>query len=266
MKSTLKYIIRKLRLTGWLDSFLFTLAKWKNRKDNRRYANENPGTLLPDEYDLYETYQLNYQKFIEDGKLAAAEIIEWTKPYLSSPQPVILDWGCGVGRVVRHLKEQNPSAELFACDINEQRIIWNKKHYRDIAFSVISYSPPTAYASDHFDLIYGISIFTHIDAASQDLWLKELYRILKPNGVLLITTQGEPYLNHLLPSEKNLLNHNGILTQSYSQKGHRMMSTYHQPDHFKKMIKPYFTVKEFYNGNIHPEKLGGQDLWILQKK
>ena len=198
--------------------------------------------FLPDDYDLYETYQLNYQKFIEDGKLAAAEIVEWTKPYLSSPQPVILDWGCGVGRVVRHIKEQNSGAALFACDIDEQRIVWNKKHYRDIVFSLISYSPPTSYTADKFDLIYGISIFTHIDAASQDMWLKELFRILKPNGVLLISTHGEAYLNNLLSSEKKLLYRNGIFTQSYFQKGHRMMSTYHQPDHFKKMITPYFLL------------------------
>ena len=266
MKPFLKYIIRKLRLTGWLDSFLFTLQKSRNRKANSKYLEENPDTILPDDYDLYETYQLNYQKFIEDGKLAATEIIGWTKPYLNTQQPVILDWGCGLGRIVRHFNEQNESAKLFACDIDEKRIQWNKIHYRNIAFSLISYSPPTNYTSEKFDLIYGISIFTHIEAALQVAWLKELHRILKPNGVLLISTHGQAHHNKLLSWEKKLLNRNGILTQNYFQKGHRMMSTYHLSDHFKKMINPYFTVKEFYDGKTHPEKMGRQDLWILQKK
>ncbi len=266
MKPFLKNIIRKLQLAGWLDSFLFTLAKYRNRKINRRYLEEHPNIILPDDYDVYETYQLNYQKFIEDGNLAAKEMIEWTTTYLNNPQPKILDWGCGVGRMVRHIKEYHSSAMLFACDIDQRKIEWNKKHYPNIDFSLISYTPPTHYANEQFDLICGISIFTHIDAASQDAWLKELQRLLHPNGILFISTQGQQYSRKLSSVEKKLLNQHGIFTQSYHHKGHRMMSTYHHPDHFKTKIAPYFLVKEFYDGESHPEKMGGQDLWILQKK
>lgn len=266
MKPFLKNIIYKLRLTGWLDSCLFLMAKTGNQKANRKYRQQHPGIILPGDYDLYETYQLNYQKFIEDGKLAANEIIEWTKPYLKTQEPVILDWGCGVGRISRHIKELYPYTIVSACDNDEQKITWNKAHYSDIDFAVIPYAPPTQYASGHFNLVCGISVLTHIDAELQRAWLQELHRILKPNGILLITTQGEAYRNKLSIKEKRLLDKHGIYTQNPYQEGHRMMSTYHQTDHFKKMIRPYFTVLAYYDGKKHPEKMGGQDLWILEKK
>jgi SAM-dependent methyltransferase len=220
---------------------------------------------LPSDYDLYETFQLNYQKFIEDGSLAAKEIIEWTKPYLNSTEPRMLDWGCGVGRVTRHIPTFEPAALVYGCDINEEMIEWDQKSYPGISFSPINNFTPTLYAPDFFDLIYGISIFTHIDAAQQQSWIVELNRILKPKAILFVTTQGSKYEHQLLITQRKLLKQQGIYTQTYQQQGHRMMSTYHQSTHFRKMISPLFTVLEYYDGAMYPEKAGGQDLWILQK-
>ncbi len=266
MSALVKNIIYQLGGAAWLDGILFRMAGLRNRKINRLYRLNHSSIILPEDYDLYETYQLHYQKFIEDGKLAATEILEWTRPYLPAHEPVILDWGCGVGRITRHIKEQNTAAIICACDIDEHKIEWNKTHYPDIDFSTISYSPPTGYATAQFDLIYGISVFTHIDIESQHTWIEELNRILKPNGILLITTQGEWYRNRLTGGQNKLLNKNGYYTQHYAKKGHRMMSSFHLPDHFKEMLSPYFMVKEFHEGKMHPEKMGGQDLWILQKR
>jgi hypothetical protein len=43
------------------------------------------------------------------------------------------------------------------------------------------------------DCIYAISVFTHLSAELQDLWMKELRRIVRPGGHLLITTHGESF-------------------------------------------------------------------------
>ena len=45
-----------------------------------------------------------------------------------------------------------------------------------------------------------------------------------------------------------------------------MMSTYQQSANFRKMIDTYFEVVSFYDGSLYPEKAGGQDVWILQKR
>lgn len=40
------------------------------------------------------------------------------------------------------------------------------------------------------DLIYGISVMTHIRESQQEAWLKELERILTPGGVMILTSCG----------------------------------------------------------------------------
>ncbi len=252
-------------MAGWLDRLLYQLSRWQHKKINQLYLQQHPAAVLPGDYDLYETYQLNYKKFIEDGALAAKEIINWTKPYLNTAEPNILDWGCGAGRITKHILSYSPNAIVYACDINESLIEWNKKNYANITFSTINNFTPTFYAPQFFDLVYGISIFTHIEEKQQKEWITELHRILKNKAVLLVTTQGSFYQDKLLPAQKKTLHQKGIYTQSYRQQGHRMMSAYHVSEYFRKMVQPFFTVLEYYSGASNPEKAGGQDLWILQK-
>lgn len=266
LKPYLKYIIYKLHLAGWLDVLLYRISKLRNRKINQLYKQKYPDIVLPADYALYETYQLKYQKFIEDGALAAKEITAWTKPYISSNAPCLLDWGCGAGRILRHLPALQPAAILYGCDINEEIIAWNKANYHNICFTATHHFTPMPYAPIFFDLVYGMSIFTHMEATQQENWIIELHRILKTTGVLLITTQGTHYHNKLLQGEMKMLTDKGVYTQTYSKPGHRMMSTYHNSCHFTKLIESYFTILEYYDGAIHPGKAGGQDLWILQKR
>jgi hypothetical protein len=86
-----------------LDKLNFMLASWKYKEKNKKYLQANPDTVLPSPYFLYETYSLDYEKYIEDGLVAAKEIIAWTKPYCKNDVNSIFEWGCGVSRIIRHL-------------------------------------------------------------------------------------------------------------------------------------------------------------------
>jgi 8-oxo-dGTP diphosphatase len=54
-------------------------------------------------------------------------------------------------------------------------------------FSVNGPLPPLPYAESSFDLVYGVSVFTHLSEEHQRAWLPELRRILKPGGLLLLS-------------------------------------------------------------------------------
>jgi len=265
LKYHVKYFLYKLGLAGWIYRRLFRIASQKNRHKNARYLATNPGTALPGDLFLFETYQLDYRKFIEDGRLAAEEIIEWTKPFLPHYSLRVLDWGCGAARICRHLPPLLPDAMIFGCDTNEFLISENKKQVPGIVFSTINGFPPLLYADSYFDLVYGFSVLTHIDAGMQENWLKELHRITKPDGIVLVTTHGAAFLKQLIGPQKKRLKATGIYTQSYPLHGHRMMTTYHDAQHFKKMLAPFFSVKIFFDGSMYPAKAGGQDLWILER-
>ena len=266
LKPYLKHIIYKLRLAGWLDALLYRLSELRNRRINQLYKQAYPGIVLPDDYAMYETYQLNYRKFIEDGKLTAKEICGCTKNQIPVISPRILDWGCGAARVTRHLPALQPDALIYGCDTNEALTEWNKIHFPGITFSTSNHFTPTLYADSFFDLVYGFSVFTHIEAERQEEWIGELSRILKQNGILLITTHGNNYLQQLLPNEKRQLNSKGGFTKKYTKQGHRMMTSYQLSTHFKKILDPFFTIIAFFDGADHPGKAGGQDVWLLKKR
>lgn len=266
LKPYLKKLIYTLRLSEWMDTFLYRLSSLRNRRSNTLYKKQHPEIFFPPDILLFETFQLNYQKFMQDGQLAAKEIYEWTSPYLTTTSPTLLDWGCGVGRIIRHFPTLWPNATLYGCDINDVMIDWNRKNYLPTQFTTIGYYPPMKFESSFFDIIVGMSILTHIESKDQIEWLVELHRVTKDDGVLILSTQGKNYEKKLTGREKKVLQNAGIYTQTHILKGHRLMSTYHTTPHFTKMLAPYFTMLEMYDGDIYPHKIGGQDLWILKKK
>jgi SAM-dependent methyltransferase len=267
LKVRIKQLFFSTGLSPFFDNLLFKYKYFKNKKKNASYKKANPSIVFPPDYYLYETYQLNYQFYIEDGNLSAKEIIEWTNKYAENKVINILEWGCGVSRTCRHLNKYiNHSSKIFACDINDVMVEWDKQNIKNVAFSTINYNPPTRYDTSMFDLVYAISVFTHIDATQQENWIKEIHRILSKNGIFLFTTHGSEYFDKLLSSEKVVLNKTGSFTKQYFQKGHRLMSTYNLADSFKIILEKYFEVLEFYEGEKNIDKIGGQDLWIVRKK
>jgi SAM-dependent methyltransferase len=65
--------------------------------------------------------------------------------------------------------------------------------------------PPLPYPTGYFDVIYSVSVFTHLRRAAFDEWMTELVRCLRPGGLAMLTFHGrhafeiirrEPDLGH----------------------------------------------------------------------
>jgi SAM-dependent methyltransferase len=103
----------------------------------------------------------------------------------------VLDWGCGCGRIIRHFLETGISCErLVGVDIDRDNIEWCRKHLLGAEFYATDLRPPLPFDDASFDLVYGNSVFTHLDELHQDLWLTELRRILQPNGIIVVSVHG----------------------------------------------------------------------------
>ncbi len=130
---------------------------------------------------------ISVDEHINEGKQAADMIIEATKRH-GVRSGTILDFGCGCGRVLRHIHKINPQSNLCGTDVDGQMITWNRRHLSGLAqWSVNNYYPPSNLEANSFDLIIAISVFTHMDEEAQREWLIELKRILAPKGVAMIT-------------------------------------------------------------------------------
>lgn len=102
----------------------------------------------------------------------------------------ILDFGCGCSRILRFLIPFLPEATFSGCDIDDVAIAWSRKHLPGVRFELVPHLPPTIYARESLDFIYGLSVFSHLDLPRQILWLEELRQMLRPEGLLLLTVQG----------------------------------------------------------------------------
>ena len=103
----------------------------------------------------------------------------------------ILDFGCGCGRTLRHFA----GTSVGGCDVDPEAIAWLRKHVAADRFVLSRFDPPLPWPDATFDLIYSVSVFTHLNEASQHGWLLEIARILKPGGGALLTVQSEHALS-----------------------------------------------------------------------
>jgi SAM-dependent methyltransferase len=103
----------------------------------------------------------------------------------------ILDFGCGAGRSIRHLRGLVRNGEIWGCDIDPACIAWCSEHLGpSISFVASGSDPPLPFEQEKFDLVYALSVFTHIDRLWAS-WLLELHRILAPGGFLVATIMSE---------------------------------------------------------------------------
>lgn len=99
----------------------------------------------------------------------------------------VLDFGCGSGRVASHMIAALPEASFVGVDVDRDAIGWCRSHLPG-SYHVGPTHPPTLLGADEFDLVYAVSVFTHLNEELQDAWLGELKRLLKPGGFLVVST------------------------------------------------------------------------------
>jgi ubiquinone/menaquinone biosynthesis C-methylase UbiE len=188
----------------------------------------------------------------------------------------ILDFGAGCGRVIVALHNEGISAKLHASDIDKEAIAWCQQNLSSAAtFDWNESLPPTRYAANTFDLVYAISVFTHLPEDYQFAWLAEMNRIIKPGGVLLTTVHG-PTCTRQLPQEGQSIT--GSLGFFYinetpkgwaSHFGHKTEGlpdfyriTYHSFDYVRKHWSEYFDILDIKEQGLN----NPQDAVICRKR
>ncbi|MBK8816885.1 MAG: methyltransferase domain-containing protein [Methylococcaceae bacterium] len=180
----------------------------------------------------------------------------------------ILEFGCGCGRVFRHIRKQAPNANSVGTDIDNEAITWCRENIPNAAFSTNPATPPSEFTDNRFDFVYAISVFTHLDEDLQNAWLAELKRIVRPGGILLLTVHGAACYRDLPQSDKDIIATKGILFR-VAQTGKLKVdglpdfyqNTYHSEDYVKREWGKLFTVLGYFERGINDH----QDAVLLRR-
>jgi SAM-dependent methyltransferase len=173
----------------------------------------------------------------------------------------ILDFGCGLGRVLRHLKDL--PAERHGADLNPRLIAWCQRRLGVGRFVVNGLRPPLPYPDGRFDLVYALSVFTHLPEDLQRPWIEELARVLAPGGHLLITTHGARYREELTPDERRRFDAGALVLRNDDAAGLNVCGAYHPEAYVRGTLARGLEVVDFVpegaRGNPH------QDLYLIGK-
>src|SRR5215471_10199329 len=160
----------------------------------------NRNTLTPPSY-LRE--YIGDGDFEETGKQFLKHHIELAN---LRPDESVLDVGCGIGRMAAGLCNYlNDKGTYNGFDVVKRGIIWCNRHiarkhpnfrfaHSDVfnkAFNargkIKAAEYKFSYPDDSFDYVFAYSVFTHMTGNDLENYLKEVARVLKPQGRCLIT-------------------------------------------------------------------------------
>jgi len=266
MKKLLSQILRSLRLIKCVDRIYFYYLKIVTHKTRRLFRKNNPDVILPPDYYLFETFDLDYQKYFFDSINAVKDIIDTIQSvHQISDESKILDWGCGSGRLVRHFKNNINASKvtIYGTDYNKNYIEWCKKNIPEVNFNTNTNFPPLPYDNNFFDVIYGISIFTHMSEEQHIKWMEELKRILKPGGILYLSFQSDAFTVKLTEDDLRKFKEGKLVVKSNTTLGHRTYSAF-QPDVYIRKISYGLTISKIIKGEFKENK-SQQDIWLFTK-
>ena len=203
--------------------------------------------------------------FLESGRLAEAAIRQALVRQGGTIETVgsLLDFGCGCGRVTRRWLGLR-DVDVAGCDANEAAIEWCARNLPFARFEVNGLAPPLPYEDESFGLVYALSVFTHLTEELQLLWLRELRRVLRPDGFLLVTTHGRAYLDRLARDERGRFEEGEVVVRRHEVAGTNLCSAYHSERALRRLAGEGFAFLEHV-----PEGATGnprQDQTVLRRR
>jgi SAM-dependent methyltransferase len=176
----------------------------------------------------------------------------------------IVEFGCGCGRVARHWGHLS-GPEIHGCDTNRELVAWCAENLPFLQAAENGLRPPLPYESEKFDLVYAVSVFTHLPPALQREWAAELRRVLRPGGLLIATFHGDRHAERLLlRRELRRYRASGAVGLFEQLAGTNRCATFNSRADVAGRILDDFEIVEFSPGRAAPGRF--QDLYVGRRR
>jgi SAM-dependent methyltransferase len=258
-------LLGNTRLLPYVDVILYVLEKIKNRKKNKRFKKAHPQFSMPPASIVFSTCNhVDYERFYYSGIMHAKFLKSLIVQLSNGSHLNIGEWGCGPGRIVRHLTElfDPRSVTWYGTDNDNHAVEWCRSHIPNARFYHNGLLPPLPFDTGFFDIVFARSVFTHLSYPKQRVWIGELHRITRKGGYILFTTHGNRFTRNLLSHEKRVYNRDEMITHRWGKDGSKWFSVYHPPEFVRSVLLKEYTIEETY---LHTHgRIFQQDLWIVK--
>lgn len=267
------------RLTG-------AVARFDNRREERRFAravaaNElesGPDQGIPVPPPALRVQVTGFHAERNAWLAASATDAELIRRILArNGRPIeemgaVLDFGCGCGRVARHWAGLDGTA-IHGADVSRPAVRWCRRNLKFMETVRSEPMPPLPYGDEDFDLVYALSVLTHLPDDAGRAWLAELLRILKPGGLLLLTLHGERFLHELDEAGRARFAAGELVIAEEADElaGTNRFAVFHPPAYVRDELLPSLDVDLLETVDTDPTGSGLtpmpiQDSYLLRKR
>jgi SAM-dependent methyltransferase len=107
----------------------------------------------------------------------------------------VLDFGVGWGRILRFFAHDVDDGGLFGFDVYPEVVAIAQSCNVPGNLRVIDPFPPIAtIPPGSLDVVYAFSVFSHLNLSIAGDWMAEFARLLKPDGVVVVTTRARSFI------------------------------------------------------------------------
>lgn len=255
-KQVILRILRATRLLNLADSILLYIRIAQSYADNKKYVLEKPSMKFPPYNILFDAAAgCDYRGYYDSGVPDITFIMSVAKRYISGDELVVCEWGCGPARLIQHIKPLFPDIKrVIGFDYNPNTIAWCRSGIEDVEFYKNKLNPPLDLGSDSVDLLYCVSVFTHLSEELHQEWIKEIKRVLKPGGVFIGTFHGEKTKHKLFPDELEKYERGELVVRGNVFEGSKNFVAIHS-DLFvrNKLLKGFVSVEQVPWPGFHQE-------------
>lgn len=184
----------------------------------------------------------------------------------------VLEIGCGYGRIIRELTKRLPAERVSVCDVIDAGARFTAAEFGVHKVPVLEETG--ALPVERFDLVYLLSVYSHLRRDSVVASLRRLAEALKPGGVVVLTVHGqgsaetaERYAQYWLDKSRVLeaLGQSGYYYERYPYYYAEYGLTWFTRAEFEKLVTE--AAPQLVLVSYHPTDIDGhQDVFVYQRR
>lgn len=172
--------------------------KIENSLTTVEYINEYKLPLFPSDQIQLNTTGMSGKQTLEEAYFFYENCVhKFSQSILwKNENKKLLDFGTGWGRILRFFLKDIKGDNLHGVEVDQSLLNICANTFQWGHFIKNNPLPPIDIPNESIDFIVGYSVFSHLSEDACLLWMKEFHRILKPGGMIALTTRGEWFIDY----------------------------------------------------------------------